>query len=379
MRRRDLLAMIGAVTMGSPTTAIGQERSSPALIGLFTLPTNVPAEVDAFRQAMREFGYFEGRDVSIVYRSGPPSVPVDALPRLARELVEQKPDVIVTPGGAPAVKAFMQATSTIPIVMVTTSDAVEAGVVASLSRPGGNVTGLSWQGEDLRTKRLELLRDALPHARRVAVLLNPQDVLQRDAAETAGKALGIEVRVLGYSGPADFAASFETAVNWGAQGLSAEGGIITRNRDQFVALAAKHRMPSMYHQSIIVHAGGLMSYGPNFPDLFRRGAGYATRILRGAKPSELPVEQPTRFELVINLNGEVAASRSGMMAGTMPPGPARALGRCGNGCFRRNRTVRSSGADSSSVAAISASARLMRAAKRRMLATTSRASTGSLS
>jgi putative tryptophan/tyrosine transport system substrate-binding protein len=182
MRRRDLLAMIGAATTASPASAIGQERVRPALIGLFSSPTSVPAETNAFRQAIRDLGFIEGRDVSIIYRSGPPgSVPTEALPDLALEMVQRKPDVIVTPGGAAFVKALTQATSTIPIVMVTTNDAVEAGVVASLSRPGGNVTGLSWQGDTLRTKRLELLREALPHLRRVAVLLDPRQVLQKDA------------------------------------------------------------------------------------------------------------------------------------------------------------------------------------------------------
>jgi putative ABC transport system substrate-binding protein len=303
VNRRQLLALLGGAAAGPPGIAIGQQPSRPALVGLFTAQTGVPAEVNAFRQALRDLGYVEGRDVSIVYHAGPPgAVTAEMLPHLAVEMVGQKPDVIVTPGGVPFVKALMQATSTIPIVMVTASDAAEAGVVASLSHPGGNVTGLSWQGEELRTKRLALLCEALPHVRRVAVMVDPQQFLRSDATEAAAKSLGIEVRVLELSAREDFAPAFESAESWGTQAISSEAGrYTTPNRNQFVALEAKHRLPSMHHQSIIVQAGGLMSYGPNFPDLFRRAAGYAVKILKGAKPSELPVEQPVRFEFAINL------------------------------------------------------------------------------
>jgi len=252
---------------------------------------------------MRDLGYTEGKDVSIVYRSGPAGTPPAAImPQLALELVQRRPEVIVSSGGTPAVKLLMQATSTIPIVMVTGSDAVEAGVIASLARPGGNVTGLSQQARDLSTKRLQLLKEVLPHLRRVASFFDPTQGPVTDATVAAGTALGIEVRPLDLLEPEDLESVFETAVNWGAQAVSVQGGRVpTGNRQKLCALAEKYRLPAIYHQSIIVQAGGLMSYGANFPDLFRRAAGYVDKILKGAKPGDLPVEQPVKFELVVNL------------------------------------------------------------------------------
>ncbi|MGD9615281.1 MAG: ABC transporter substrate-binding protein [Alphaproteobacteria bacterium] len=315
MNRRDLIALFAVAAVARPAIAPAQQPSRPPLVGVFTSRTNVSAETDAFHQAIRDLGYTEEQDISIVYRSGPAgAVPTASLPQLAREFVERKPDVIVTPGGVPNVKALLEVTSTIPIVMVTANDAVEAGLVASLARPGGNVTGLSWQAQDLSTKRLQLLQEVLPHVRRVAAFLDPSQAVRADVTIAASKALGLEVRILEISGPKDLGTAFETAANWGAEALSAEAGrTVTPNRQEVLALVAKYRLPAIYHQSVIVHAGGLMSYGPNFPDLFRRAALYVDKILKGAKPADLPVEQPTKFEFVVNLK---AAQALGL---TIPP------------------------------------------------------------
>jgi putative ABC transport system substrate-binding protein len=185
--------------------------------------------------------------------------------------------------------------------MVNTPDAVETGLVTSLAHPGENVTGLSWQNKELSTKRLQLLHETLPLARRIAVFLDPTQS-DRDATDAAGRALGVELRVVEISEPDAFDSAFESAANWGAEALSTEAGrIVTPNKEKFLALVARYRLPVMYHQSVVVHAGGLISYGPNFPDLWRRAATYVDKILKGARPADLRVEQPTKFELVINL------------------------------------------------------------------------------
>jgi putative tryptophan/tyrosine transport system substrate-binding protein len=313
MRRRDLLQLLGAAAATSvawPLRPNAQQRSQPVVVGIFTTTnlagkTFIPAEYDAFYQAMGDLGYVEGKNISYAHsarnQAEPP--PPSSRPALALELVRQKPEVIVTSGGEPAVRALMVATSTIPIVMVTTSDAVEAGLVTSLAHPGGQVTGLSWQSIELSTKRLQLLHQTLPLVRRIAVFWDPTtSQSERDATDAAGRALGIELQFVEISAADQFDRAFETAANWGAEALfTGAGRIVSPNREKFVAVAARYRLPAMYHQSVIVLAGGLMSYGPNFPDLWRRAATYVDKILKGTKPGDLPVQQPTRFELVINL------------------------------------------------------------------------------
>jgi putative ABC transport system substrate-binding protein len=312
VRRRALLRLVGAAAATSvawPLRLHAQRRSQPALVGVFTTVDAsgrglVRAEFDAFHQAMRDLGYVEGRNISYVYASKSGQSPsLVSLPALAVEFVRQKPEVIVSPGGVAYVRVLMEATSTIPIVMVNAQDAVENGLVTSLARPGGHVTGLSWQSQDLSTKRLQLLHETLPLVRRIAVFWDPTTPRSiRDATDAAGRALELELRDVEISGPDAFESAFETAAKWRAEALSTDAGrIVSSNREKFVALAATYRLPAMYHQSVIVHAGGLMSYGPNFPDLWRRAAVYADKLLKGAKPADLPVEQPTRFELVVNL------------------------------------------------------------------------------
>ena len=309
MRRREFIGIAGGVAVTLPLAARAQQKATP-VVGIFTT-TNlagksfVPAETDAFLKAMYDLGYVEGQTVSYAYSARNLAEPPDpsSRPALAQALIRQKPQVIVTAGGEPAVRALMDATSAIPIVMVNAPDAVETGLVTSLTRPGGQVTGLSWQSAELSTKRLQLLHEALPTARRIAVFYDPPTPkFELEAQEVAGQALGLELSFVQISGPDEFANAFETAANWHTDVLSvAAGRIVTPNKEKFLALAARYRLPTMFPQSVAVHAGGLMSYGPNFPDLFRRAAYYVDKILNGAKPADLPVQQPTRFELVINL------------------------------------------------------------------------------
>ena len=313
VRRRALLKLLGAtatISAAWPLRPNAQQRSQPALVGIFTATdltgkSFVPAETDAFLQAMRDLGYVEGQTVSYAYgarnQAKPP--PASSRPAMALELVGQKPEVIATGGGLPAVRALMEASSTIPIVTVNTSDAVEIGLVTSLVHPGGHVSGLSIPGKELGARRLGLLHETLPLVRRIAVFWDPTSPQsERDAQDAAGRALGLELRFVEISGPDAFENAFEAAAKWGAEALLTDAGrIVTPNRQSFVGLAARHRLPAMYHQSIIVDAGGMMSYGLNFPDLWRRAAIYVDKILKGAKPGDLPIEQPTKFELIINL------------------------------------------------------------------------------
>jgi putative ABC transport system substrate-binding protein len=285
-----------------------QQRSQPPLVGIFTTTdangrSLILAETDAFYQAMRDLSYIGGQNITYVYRSASGKAPSQPeVARLVPEFIRRKPDVIVSPGGVASPRLLMEATATIPIVMVTASDAVENGLVTSLARPGGNVTGLSFQSKELITKRLQLLHETLPPARRIAVLVDQgTSQITLAAAAAAGRALGLELRFVEISAPDAIDGAFGTAANWGAEALLEESGFVIPEKQKFLALASRYPLPTMYHQSLIVHAGGLMSYAPNIPDLWRRAATYVDKILKGAKPADLPVEQPTKFEFVINL------------------------------------------------------------------------------
>jgi putative ABC transport system substrate-binding protein len=260
---------------------------------------------EAFLQGLRDLGYVESRNLVIEIRSAEGKL--ERLPALAAELVALKVDVILAGGTLPALAA-KQATKTIPIVFASAIDPVTDGLVTSLARPGGNVTGLSAQAPELVGKRLELLKQALPGASRVAVLWQPGGLGERTAkdilkeAEVAGRALGVRLQFVEARGPADFDRAFLDMTGARAGALTVLGGTMLLNeRRRLVDLAAKNRLPAMYGLREYVDAGGLMSYGSNNADLFRRAATYVDKILRGAKPGDLPVEQPTKFELVINL------------------------------------------------------------------------------
>jgi putative ABC transport system substrate-binding protein len=304
--RRTFLTGTGAALFATPFAAEAQQAAKIARIGF--LATNLAATPhlpEAFLQGLRDLGYVEGRNVVIEYRDaeGKP----ERLPALAAELVALKVDVIVT-GGTPQALAAKQATRTLPIVFASAPDPVESGLVTSLARPGGNVTGLSALAQELVGKRLEQLKHAVPGVSRVAVLWQPgafgerteRDMLKE--AEVAARALGVRLHFVEARGPEDFDRAFSemTRARAGALAVSS-GSMFIIERRRLVDLAAKNRLPALYPTRESVDAGGLMSYGPNLADAFRRAATYVDKILKGAKPGDLPVEQPTKFELVINL------------------------------------------------------------------------------
>jgi putative tryptophan/tyrosine transport system substrate-binding protein len=300
MGKKVIRLALGAMLLALSFPAEAQQSKKVPRIG-FLSGAHVEPFREAFRQGLHELGYVEGQNIVIEWRHADGKV--EGLPALAAELVRVKVDVIVT-GGTPALLAAKDATRTIPIVLCI-GDPVGEGFVASLARPGGNITGLSAISTDLSGKRLELLKETFPRLSRAGVLWDAAD--QSAAAnfketEALARALGVQVQSLEVRRPEDFESAFKAATGGRVQGLIVlRGLIITRHRTRIVALAAKNRLPAMYGDSRWVEAGGLMYYGPNINDLFRRAATYVDKILKGAKPADLPVEQPTKFELVINL------------------------------------------------------------------------------
>ena len=258
--------------------------------------------LEAFRQGLRELGYVEGQNIAIESRSAEGTD--DRLPALAADLVRSKVDVIVATSGA-ATKAAQQATRTIPIVMSLVNDPVGSGLVASLARPGGNVTGLTIMAPDLMAKRLELLKEVVPKLSRVALLQNPDNpasAAQLREAEAAARALRVQPQTLEARNPQEIEGAFAAMIRERAGALLIlSDAIFFTQRRQIAELAAKGRLPSIIGTRDYPVAGGLMAYGPNFLDLERRAATFVDRILKGAKPGDLPAEQPTKFELVINL------------------------------------------------------------------------------
>jgi putative ABC transport system substrate-binding protein len=292
----------------SPVPAEAQQAAEPTRIGyLSTQSLSPPTRLgEAFRQGLRDLGYVEGRNVVIESRSAEGKL--ERLPALAAELVALKVDVIVAPAGTPPALAAKQATRTIPIVFIAVGDPVTSGLVSSLARPGGNATGLTDVNPELVGKRLELLTQAVPGVSRLAVLWQPGAVGERTekdmlkAAEVAARALGVRLQVVEARGPADFDRAFSDMTSARAGALTVLGSnMFFKERRRLVDLAAKNRLPAVYITREYVDAGGLMSYGADLADSFRRAATYVDKILKGAKPGDLPVEQPTKFELVINL------------------------------------------------------------------------------
>jgi putative ABC transport system substrate-binding protein len=299
MKRREfILALGGAVA--SPLTARAQQ--TPRMIG-FLGPASASAMsawTAAFVQRLRELGWIEGRTIRIEYRWGDGRA--DRLPEIAAEFVRLKVDVIVTTGTP--VPVLREATSTIPIVFTIANDPVGAGLVGSLSRPGGNVTGLSQLAADLGGKRVELLREVIPDLRRLAILSNVGNAAT--ASEMiqvleAARTLGLEVVNSEIRRSEDITPAIESLKGRADAIYVQTDPLMNTNRGRISTLALGARLPTMGGIREYVEAGGLMSYGPNFPDLFRRAAEYVDKILRGAKPSDLPVEQPTKFDLVVNL------------------------------------------------------------------------------
>jgi putative tryptophan/tyrosine transport system substrate-binding protein len=307
MERRRFMEVIAGGLLAAPLTAEAQQAAKVARIGLLTTNLSTgPHLRDAFRQGLRDLGYVEGRNVVIEYRDAEGKF--ERLPALAAELVALKVDVIFVGGGTRAALAAMQATKTIPIVFAGVPDPVAIGLVTSLARPGGNVTGLSSFATELVGKCLEQLTQAVPGVSRVAVLWQPGAAPERadkdylTSADVAGRALGVRLQVVEARGPADFDRAFSDMTRARAGALTVLGSaMFSIERRRLVDLAAKHRLPAVYPWREFVDAGALMSYGANIADMHRRAATYVDKILKGAKPADLPVEQPTKFELVINL------------------------------------------------------------------------------
>ncbi len=301
MLRTAVRALV-ALSLGMLAAVPAADAQQPAKvprIGLIRPGSPPESFVEAFLQGLRDLGYVEGQTIAIEYRwaEGQP----ERVPDLMAELVRLKVDVIVTSGQfAPAAK---QATSTILIVFPAHPDPVGAGLVASLARPGGNITGQSMMSPELSEKRLELLREALPKLSRVAVLRDPrQPPTDLRLTEAAARVLGLRLHVLEVRDINDLEAALATAKKGRAGALTMlPSAFFAAHRARIVEAVAKARLPAMYHEGEFVAIGGLMAYSPNFPDLFRRAATYVDKILKGAKPADLPVEQPTRFELVINM------------------------------------------------------------------------------
>jgi putative ABC transport system substrate-binding protein len=318
MDRREFIGTLAGGLVAAPLAAEAQQAAKIARIGYLTGSLAGGLHLaEAFCQGLRDLGYVEGRNLVIEYRDAEGKL--ERLPALAAELVALKVDVIVV-GGRLHALAAMQATRTLPIVFAAVSDPVQSGLVTSLARPGGNVTGSSNLNPELVGKCLEQLKQAVPGVSRVAVLWQPGAVGERTekdmlkAAEVAGRALGVRLQFVEARGPADFDRAFSdmTRARAGALTVLVSTMFIIERR-RLVDLAVKNRLPAVYLLREFVDAGGLMAYGPNFADSYRRAATYVDKILKGAKPGDLPVEQPMKFELVINLK---AAKALGL---TIPP------------------------------------------------------------
>jgi putative ABC transport system substrate-binding protein len=298
------------------STLSASARAQPAKIGFLggPLPSAVSARIEALRQRLRELGYIEGKNIIIEYRYAEDKL--DRLPALAAELVRAKSDIIVT-GGPASTRAAKKATATIPIVMAQDIDPVATGSVASLSRPGGNVTGLTTFAPEISGKQLEVLKQSVPTVSRVAAFgtsITSGSELMRKEVEVAAGALGVKLKYLNVLEAKDIEPAFRGAINAKADAaIVLFSFVLNSHRATVVKLATSNRLPVIYPFSEFVEAGGLMNYGVSYLDLYRRAATYVDKILKGAKPADLPVEQPTKFELVINLK---TAKQIGL---TIPP------------------------------------------------------------
>jgi putative ABC transport system substrate-binding protein len=303
MRRRELIVLLGAAMIGA--RALHAQQKAMPVIGILAAasPDNFGAQrmLAAFREGLGETGYVEGKNVAIEYRWA--EAHFDRLPGLAADLVDRKVDVIVTEGGDPSVFAAKQATSTIPVVFHTGRDPVASGLVASLARPGGNLTGFSLHG--LAAKRMELLSELVPQARVIGFLVNPKSPTADDEirdAQEAARAKGVQLHVVKASRDSEIEPAFATLSQLRAGGLVIVPDVLfSNNRLQLIALASHHAIPAIYRSRLDVDLGGLLSYGSELGPVYRLKGIYAGKILKGAKPADLPVEQPSKVELVINL------------------------------------------------------------------------------
>jgi ABC-type uncharacterized transport system substrate-binding protein len=308
LHRRQFITLLGGAAVGWPLAARAQQPASPRRIGFMRAAGPNEKEFDAFRSGLRALGYVEGQNIVIEQRYATGAY--DRLGELAAELVRLKTDVIVV-DGPPAAKAAKAATADIPIVFTLAVDPVADGLVASMARPAANLTGLTLSvGYQLAGKRVELLKDIKPDLARLAVLKNPDQPASSpylSEAEKVARVLGLTVRTFDARSPGDLPTAFAAMVEWRADGLiSLNDGMLYSQRERVVMLARENRLASLHPETGFVEAGGLVSYGPSLPDLFLRAATYVDKILKGAKPADLPIEQPTKFDLVVNLKAAQA-------------------------------------------------------------------------
>ena len=303
MKRREFITLVGGAAAAWPLTAHAQQAGKTYHVG-WLHPGPIPEPwIKGFREGLREFNYVEGKNLIIEYRWGDGDF--DRLPAMAAELVRLNPDVIISVNTA-ALLALQKATTTIPIVMLATADPVASGLVRGLARPGANITGMSVMGSELSRKRLELLKEAVPKLDRVTVLSNPGNpavVLALQETQAAAHALGLTLHSVDVREPGeiDLALSVIGREPPDALVLLVDAMILSK-RVPIIAFAIRRRLPTISAFREFAEAGGLMAYGPEVPDVLRRAVGLIDKILRGAKPADLPVQQPTKFELVINLN-----------------------------------------------------------------------------
>ena len=308
LRAAALISIVALLL--TPLTADAQQAGRSPRIGWLSFAIGSPTGMElvgAFRQGLREHGWVEGQNIVIEYRSAEGRA--ERFPDLAAELVRLQVDVLVA-SGEPAILALKRATTTIPIVMAISADPVGTGLVASLARPGGNVTGLSILAKEVAGKRLELLKEVVPRASRVAVLWNaayPGKALELRETQSAAQVLGVSLRPVEVRAPADLPAAFSAIVSAKPDALITFSDPLTNiHQTQIVEFAVRNRLPMISEVRLWADGGGLMTYGPSMADMFRRAAAYVDKILKGAKPAHLPVEQPTKFDLVVNLKAAKA-------------------------------------------------------------------------
>jgi putative ABC transport system substrate-binding protein len=313
---RDFGLTVSALILFALCVSVhAQQRKKISQIGyLGNTAQTSSTDIKALRESLNKLGYIEGQNIAIEYRYFDGKF--EGLPELATELVRLKPQVIVVVGNE-AIRAIKNATKDIPVVMVSANDAVKRGFVASLAHPGGNITGLTSRGSETLGKRLELLKEIVPKLSRAGFLWSPTSPVAADNlkdTEIIARSLRVDILSLQLNDPTHIEKSFQAAIGKRADALMIDGGAFpSAHQNQFIELAAKHRLPTMYPNSRFVEAGGLLTYGGNRSEQYRRAADYIDKILKGAKPADLPVEQPTKLDLVINLK---AAKQIGL---TIPP------------------------------------------------------------
>jgi putative tryptophan/tyrosine transport system substrate-binding protein len=301
MRRREFFTLLGVGAVAWPLAGGAQQPSKLYRLG-YLAPARIPTLIEALQTGLHELGYVEGSNLKIEYRFG--GHELQTLGKLAAELVALGPDVIITVATPPAIAA-KRATTTIPIVMATAGDPLRAGIVASLARPGNNITGVTLYASELSGKRVEVLKEVVPGIDRLAILgnaTNPMSQYSWEDTQPAARRLGIEPQLFTVRGPDELAGAFAAMQRTGASAVVIlTDAMFNAWRRQIIALAAERGLPAMWEAREYVEDGGLISYGPNIPEMTRRSAALVDKVLKGAKPAELPIEQPTKFELVINL------------------------------------------------------------------------------